>query len=332
MYGDVYGAISNPPILTFKKRRHEQKAKMKKVKQVLRYLVPICKYFNPMKYIYYMDMVFPLNLMECTEKDFHMGKLALIRNAQIRPKIIYNKMQAMVMVMYESPSVNVIQNQSDYFLGYLRSLGDKTMKDMSTVLEHWRQIWMYKDLARFTENLHISEDSLEFESTGEMSANFEELYDYRAKVGNLAVPTTTSLRKVYYFERACKYKGNNIVSNVFVVGYSMGLLKMLGVEPGDFLKLGENIPPITIRPSNNLEYRHNLLSHIMHGKFPRLDSTIQIYGPRKAVVINPYASINRVYSLKDQMLNIRVTYSYKDDDDLSFYKRKTEEVQAPPEN
>ena len=61
----------------------------------------------------------------------------------------------------------------------------------------------------------------------------------------------------------------------------------------------------------------------MFGNFPRLDTEIQFFAPSMSIVINPYASVTRYYSVQDQALNIRCTMSYKDETDLLINKQDT---------
>jgi len=60
---------------------------------------------------------------------------------------------------------------------------------------------------------------------------------------------------------------------------------------------------------------------MMWGNFPRLNTDIQFYSPDRALSINPYMSVNRLFSVSDQSLNIRCCYGYQRDSDLSMFKR-----------
>jgi len=62
----------------------------------------------------------------------------------------------------------------------------------------------------------------------------------------------------------------------------------------------------------------------MFGNFPRLETEIQFFAPSMSIVINPYTSVTRFYSVQDQALNIRCTMSYKDETDLLINKKDTE--------
>jgi len=122
---------------------------------------------------------------------------------------------------------------------------------------------------------------------------------------------------LYYFERICRYKGSKILSNVFILGYNTKLLELMGVKAEHFMNnLNYFRAPITIAAVDNLQYRLHLLSHVMHGAFPRLGAEIKFNSHDRVMVLDPYASINRLYSMKDETLSIRTTYSYKDDNDI----------------
>ena len=113
--------------------KEAKKKLQKKMKMKLRFLIPVYKYFNPVKYIYYMDMVFPLNVLDAEEDDYHKGKLTLIRNCQLRPQVIFDKKFSLIIVVYDSGSVHILQNQCDYFIAYLNSLGHQTLREFATI-------------------------------------------------------------------------------------------------------------------------------------------------------------------------------------------------------
>lgn len=101
------------------------------------------------------------------------------------------------------------------------------------------------------------------------------------------------------------------------MGYNTKLLEMMGVKTEHFMNnLNYFRAPITIAAVDNLQYRLHLLSHVMHGAFPRLGAEIKFNSNDRVMVLDPYASINRLYSMKDETLSIRTTYSYKDDNDI----------------
>lgn len=168
---------------------------------------------------------------------------------------------------------------------------------------------------------------------GTRSGKTEEIMDHRAKLGNERKPKFTSLKKMYYIERICQYKGNNIVSNKFVMSYSLALLDKLGVKPESFLNgLISYSLPVTIRPLENLIYRYHLISHMIFGNFPRMDTKIEFISPDRIITLDPYLTVNRSYSLQEESLKIKCVYSYKDDDDLRILKRKEPRKIEPDED
>lgn len=109
------------------KKKSNQRLKFhKKIK--VKFLIPLYKYYHPLKQIYFMDMIFPLDVQNSSEEDFHVGKLNLIKNVQIRPLVKYNKKTGYISITYDSPSIHLLHNQCDYFVDYLSSLGDREWK------------------------------------------------------------------------------------------------------------------------------------------------------------------------------------------------------------
>jgi len=41
------------------------------------------------------------------------------------------------------------------------------------------------------------------------------------------------------------------------------------------------------------------------------------------MVLNPYATVNRLYTMKDEALRMRCTYSAKNDDDIFLYAKES---------
>ncbi len=298
-------------------REREKKVKQEKKlrRHALRYLIPIQKYFNPIKYIYYMDMVFPLNVINATAEDYHAGKLALVRNAQMRPKVVYDKKSQYVMVIMESPTMHVVENQCDYFLEYLKSLGNRTYKDVASVLENWKDLWTVKKLVNITGPCKLEPGEINLLLGANPDESMEEICDSRGEFKN-SKPSNTVLKKLYFIDRTCRFKESNIFSNIFVIGYSKALLELLNVNIQDFLSgLGAYKIPISVKAEDNMTYRFNMISMMMYGNFPRLDTSIQFTKSSKSITCNPYLTCHRVYSEKKQCLNIRLSYSYKDQED-----------------
>lgn len=131
--------------------------------------MPVFKYFNPIKYIYFMDMIFPLDIVNSTEEDYTAGKRNMIKMVHIRPHIIFDKRKGFVSVTYDSPTIHILHNQCDYFLEYLESLGDREFKVLSDVLNGWKRLWGLKDLSSINskldvhQNYHFSEGKIDAE-------------------------------------------------------------------------------------------------------------------------------------------------------------------------
>jgi len=87
--------------------------------------------------------------------------------------------------------------------------------------------------------------------------------------------------------------------------------------------------PITIKALDNMTYRYNLISMMMHGNFPRLGTQVKMSTDKLGVDWDPYLTCNRLYSQKNQALNIRLSYSYKDQNDLKFYNEPPPEEDGP---
>merc|ERR1711976_674720 len=124
-----------------------------------------------------MDIVFPLNIIDATEDDYHMGKLTLIRNAQIRPKIVFDKKNSLIMVIYESPNVHILQNHCGYFLEYLQSLGNQKYKDLAVVLDYWKDLWTAKSLFKMSAGCRMISEPYNFESNCVIPMTLEEIHE-----------------------------------------------------------------------------------------------------------------------------------------------------------
>ena len=77
--------------------------------------------------------------------------------------------------------------------------------------------------------------------------------------------------------------------------------------------------PITVKAADNMTYRYNMISMMMYGNFPRLGTQVKMTSDKIGVDWDPYLTCNRLYSHKNEALNIRLSYSYKDQSDLKFY-------------
>lgn len=141
-------------MISNKKKRLNEKIKKKKVYKVA-FLIPMYKYFNPIKYIYFMDMIFPLNILNAEEDEYTTGKHAMIKMVHIRPHIMFDKRNGYISITYDSPTIHILHNQCDYFCEYLNSLGKKKLKDISDVLAGWKRLWSMKDLTAIKSKLKI---------------------------------------------------------------------------------------------------------------------------------------------------------------------------------
>jgi len=74
-------------------------------------------------------------------------------------------------------------------------------------------------------DLMVTTDTIEHNHVPNSVTEVEEIHDNRvaSRIRYNNSPTVNYLRKIYYFERICKYRGNQIIGNTFVVGYSTGL-------------------------------------------------------------------------------------------------------------
>ena len=176
-----------------------------------------------------MDMVFPLNIMDATDEDYHLGKISLLRNAMLRPQVVFDKAHGYVLVVYESPSINIMTNQIEYFNDYLESLGDRTMAQFSSILKNWKSLWVCKNFLNITGNIKIEDkffnEIADEEYPTQFTETIQDLLDYRDNSQNNGKPKVSKLKKLYYIERSCKYSGNSMLSNVFIMGYSIKLLE-----------------------------------------------------------------------------------------------------------
>jgi len=274
-----------------------------------------------------MDMCFPLNFVDSMEEDYHNGKINLIKNACVRPKLVLDYKKKYVIVIYESATVHIMNNQCDYFLEYLKSLGNQTWKDFADVLSNWKDLWSAKKLANIKNGCLDVQDDPVYEGKVPSSVNqLEEIHNLKDVISKGGIIQTSSsqkishLKKLYYFERICKYSGDNMKSNLFILGYSFQLLEKLNIIPEKFHSQTTHYKfPIIIKPMNNTGYRFNLISQFMYGNFPRLNSEIHFDGPERVMVINPYATVNRLYTMKDEALRIRCTYSARVEEDMQVF-------------
>ena len=310
--------------------KHKKKAKL-----CLRYLIPVSKWINPLKFIYYMDMVFPQDIQNATEEDYYAGRLAFLKNVQTRPTVVYDKKNQYIIIIYESPSIHILQNQCEYFQQYQLSQGNEKLKNIAYILDSWRSLWTEKNLNIMQKDLMVTTDTIEHNHVPNSVTEVEEIHDNRvaSRIRYNNSPTVNYLRKIYYFERICKYRGNQIIGNTFVVGYSTGLQERLGQTPECFLSdtLRYKIP-IIIRPTDTLKYRTNLCSHLMFSNYPRLNCDIEFFAKDKGQVVNPYTTVNRTYSTKDSSLVVRCTFSTMSDNDIHTLNRKTPVLKQPDDS
>lgn len=207
--------------------------------------------------------------------------------------VIYDKKFQYVMVVMESPTMHVVENQCDYFLEYLKSLGNRTYKDFASVLENWKDLWTVKKLANITGPCKLESGIINLLLDANPEESMEEICDHR-NMHKGSKPKTTLLKKLYFIDRTCRFKDKKIISNIFVVGYSLTLLKLLNVN--DFLSgLGNYKIPVVVKADDIMTYRYNMISMMMYGNFPRLDCQIQFTGESKSILYNPYLTCHRMY-------------------------------------
>merc|ERR1712072_1318471 len=230
----------------------------------------------------------------------------------------------------EAPTMHIIQNQCEYFLEYLKSLGNKTMKDFATILNNWKDLWTIKKIANITGGCRLENGELDTMLGICPNESMEEIYDKKANPNKDVKPTCTFLKKLYFIERTCKFKEDNNYYNSFTIAYSKKLLEMLNINTQDFMKgLGAYNLPIKVKAFDNMTYRYNMIAMMMYGTFPRLETNIKMSTDTKSVMWNPYLTCNRMFSQKTQALNIRLSYSYKEQKDLEFCPEPQPEKSGP---
>lgn len=125
-------------MIEFKKGLNEKLKRKKRFK--VTFLIPVFKYFNPIKYIYFMDMIFPLNILDAEEEEYTAGKNNMIKMVHIRPHVIFDKRSGYISITYDSPTIHLLHNQCDYFIDFLGSLGNKELKEFSEILSNWKNL------------------------------------------------------------------------------------------------------------------------------------------------------------------------------------------------
>jgi len=297
------------------RQKRETNSKIKLAKKIkVKFLIPVYKYYHPLKQIYFMDMIFPLDIKHAGEEEYHVGKLNLIKNVQIRPLVKYNKKTGYISITYDSPSIHILHNQCDYFIDYLSSLGDDEMKKLSDVLNSWKNLWSKKDIFEIHSKINVKESYREEEAEEE---------GVQAETCTVTRGDTPSrqlvMKKLYYFERIVTYTNYRISLNRFTLYYSADLLKMLQIDKEDFFNQVLYFKhPIIIKPLKTLEYRINLLSQILNGDYPRLQSDIIFESGKKNLLVNPFLQTQRAYAMKQDTIIIRCSFSYLEEQDLKF--------------
>ena len=209
------------------KKRFNEKVKKKKKQFKVQFLVPLFKYYNPIKYIYFMDMIFPLDILNCGEDEYTAGKKSMIKMVHIRPHIIFDKRKGYVSVTYDSPTIHILHNQCDYFIEYLKSLGNEDLKILSDILDGWKRLWGMKDLSSINSKLDVEQDydftSVRMDKAEKVNKKDED----GAKVSR-------NLKKLYYFERMVSYSSTAIKVNRFTLFYCFELIERLNLTPDDF--------------------------------------------------------------------------------------------------
>lgn len=317
--GEDSGKKGNHP----KPENHDAKKqlnnKVKVRKQIkVKFLIPIYKYYHPLKQIYFMDMIFPLDIRHATEDDFHVGKLNLIKNVQIRPLVRYNKKTGYTSITYDSPTIHVLHNQCDYYVDYLNSLGDEELKKLSDILNGWKNLWSKKDIFEIDSKITIREDYKEDDNDTEATEP-EECF-INSPDGKLPTRQTV-LKKLYYFERLVTYNNQRIILNRFTIYYSSELLQLLNLDKEVFFnQVLYYKHPIVIKPRNTLEYRINLLSQLLKGDHPRLKTEIIFESDQSSIVMDPFLSTQRTFAVNQDTIMVRCGFSYVDKTDLKYVK------------
>ena len=287
-------------------------------KILVKFLIPMYKYYHPLKQIYFMDMIFPLNIRNSTEEDYHVGKMNLIKNVQIRPLVQYNKKTGYTSITYDSPSIHVLHNQCDYFIDYLSSLGDDELKRMADILQSWKNLWSKKDIFELNSKVNVKE------VYNEVDAENEALQDESCYVKKDQGIKHLVMKKLYYFERIVTYSNHRISLSRFTLYYSPELLKLLEIDKEDFFNQVLYFKhPILIKPLHTMEYRINLLSQILNGQFPRLDTDIIFESAKKNILVNPYLHTQRTYAMKQDTIILRCFFSYLEEKDLKYVEFET---------
>lgn len=296
---------------TGKKQRNDRVKIQKKIK--VRFLIPLYKYYHPLKQIYFMDMIFPLDVKGSSETDYHVGKLNLIKNVQIRPLVKYNKKTGYISITYDSPSIHVIHNQCDYFVDYLTSMGDEELKRLADILNSWKNLWSKKDIFEINSKINVKDTYSEAESEQESMAP-ESCYIKKEEGIKHYV-----MKKLYYLERIVTYNNYRISMNRFTMFYSTELLKMMQISKEDFFNQVLYFKhPILIKPLKTLEYRINLLSQILNGDCPRLKSNIIFESGKKCIMVDPFLNTQRTYAMQQDTIVIRCFFSYLEESDLKY--------------
>ena len=297
-----------------KKSKKEQNDRLKVHKKIkVKFLIPLYKYYHPLRQIYFMDMIFPLDIKGSSEDEYHVGKMNLIKNVQIRPLVRYNKKTGYLSITYDSPSIHVLHNQCDYFVDYLTSLGDEELKRLADILSSWKNLWSKKDIFEINSKVSVkdcySEADSEKESMTEESCYVKKQDGIKHQV----------MKKLYYFERIVKYNDYRISMNRFTMYYSTELLKMMQIDKEDFFNQVLYFKhPILIKPLKTLEYRMNLLSQILNGDCPRLQSNIIFESGKKCIMVDPFLNTQRTYAIQQDTIIIRCFFSYLEESDLKY--------------
>lgn len=300
-----------------KNAKAKQATKVKNFKKTkVRFLIPLYKYFHPLKQIYFMDMIFPLDIKGSSEEDYHIGKMNMVKNVQIRPLVKHNKKTGYLSITYDSPSIHILHNQCDYFVDYLSSLGDEELKKLAEILNSWKNLWSKKDIFELSSRINIREtytqEDAETESTKSESCYVKKEEGVRGIV----------MKKLYYFERIVTYQDSRMTMNRFSLYYSLELLDLLQVDKDDFFNQALYFKhPILVKPLQTLEYRMHLLSQLLNGDFPRLDSNILFESDKKSILLNPFLSTQRTFNLQQDSIIIRCFFSYLEESDLKTVER-----------
>lgn len=301
-----------------KKKKQEITKKVKQLK--VQFLVPVFKYYNPIKYIYFMDMIFPLDIENSGEDDYIAGKKNMVRMVHIRPHIFFDKRKGEVSVTYESPTVHILHNQCDYFVEYLQSKGNFDWKQLADLLANWKSLWVHGDYSTFNGRVDIREEI-------DMSSPISD--SESSCSSSLPLPLTSStFTHLYYFQRVTTHSPSapySATSNRFSLHYSLALLSELSLSPQSFFNqiLSYSLP-VLIEPCSTLGYRLSLLSLIFGDAAERLaDDIVFASKSAKIKLRRPQVRVDRTVAVPHTgaVVAVRVAFGIAQGENIEILQK-----------